>query len=192
MTAGAFGYNGIFTQAVNGSGGNLSGVELTLSMPFNQISPTLNGFGMTASYANTASSVKLPNLIGLNPNQQVTYNGLTMPLPGLSRENAKLMLYYERGGFSAFVAQNQRSNYVGSVANDSTGGYPSLKLIDGSAWISAQMGYEFQEGALKGLGLRIEGNNLNRPVYRQLKLDGSVETETKTGASVSFKLSYKL
>jgi iron complex outermembrane receptor protein len=54
------------------------------------------------------------------------------------------------------------------------------------------MGYEFQEGALKGLGLRIEGNNLNRPVYRQLKLDGSVETETKTGASVSFKLSYKL
>ena len=192
MTAGSYGYSGIFTQAVNGSGGNLSGLEFTLSMPFNQISPTLNGFGMAGSYANTASSVKLPNLIGLNPNQQVTYNGLTMPLPGLSRENSKLMLYYERGGFSAFVAQNQRSKYVGSVANDATGGYPSLKLIDGSAWISAQMGYEFQEGGLKGLGFRIEGNNLNRPVYRQLKLDGSVETETKTGASVSLKVSYKL
>ena len=192
LTAGSKGYNGIFTQAVNGTGGSLSGVELTVSMPFNLLAPALNGFGVAGSYANTSSSVKLPNLIGLNPNQQVTYNGLTMPLPGLSRENSKLMLYYERAGFSAFIAQNQRSDYVGSVANDAVGGYPSLKLIEGSSWLSAQVGYEFQEGSFKGLGIRFEGNNLNKPVYRQLRLDGSVETEVKTGASVAIKVSYKL
>jgi len=192
LAPGLNGYRGIYTTSVNGNGGSLSGVELTVSMPFNQLSPALNGFGMTASYANTSSSVKLPNLIGLNPNQQVTYNGLTMPLPGLSRENSKLMLYYEARGFSAFIAQNQRSNYVGSVANDATGGYPSLKLIEGSSWISAQVGYEFLDGRMKGLGIRFEGNNLNKPVYRQLKLDGSVETEVKTGASVAIKVNYKL
>ena len=192
LAPGLNGYRGIYTTSVNGNGGSLSGVELTVSMPFNQLTPALNGFGMTASYANTSSSVKLPNLIGLNPNQQVTYNGLTMPLPGLSRENSKLMLYYEARGFSAFIAQNQRSNYVGSVANDATGGYPSLKLIEGSSWISAQVGYEFLDGRMKGLGIRFEGNNLNKPVYRQLKLDGSVETEVKTGASVAIKVNYKL
>lgn len=192
LVPGSRGYRGVFTQAVNGKGGSLSGVELTVSMPFNLFAPALNGFGVAASYANTSSSVKLPNLIGLNPNQQVVYDGLTMPLPGLSRENSKLMLYYERAGFSAFIAQNQRSDYVGSVANDATGGYPSLKLIQGSAWVSAQVGYEFQEGRFKGLGLRFEGNNLNKPVYRQLKLDGSVDTEVKTGASIAIKLSYKL
>ena len=186
------GPRGVFTTSVNGNGGNLSGVELTVSMPFNLIVPVLNGFGMTASYSTTDSSVKLPNLIGLNPNQQVQYNGITMPLPGLSRDNGKLMLYYEAGGFSAFVAHNQRSTYVGSVANDAIGGYPTLKYIQGSSWVSAQVGYEVQSGTLKGLGLRFEGNNLNKPVYRQLKLDGSIESETRTGASVAIKLSYKL
>jgi iron complex outermembrane receptor protein len=186
------GPRGVFTTSVNGNGGNLSGVELTGSVPFSLFSSMFSGFGVTASYSHTNSSVKLPNLIGLNPNQQVTYNGITMPLPGLSKDNTKLMVYYEAYGFSAFVAQNKRSTYVGSVANDSIGGYPSLKYIEGSSWLSAQIGYEVQDGMFRGLGLRVEGNNLNKPVYRQLKIDGTVDTETKTGASVAIKLSYKL
>jgi iron complex outermembrane recepter protein len=188
----AAGPRGVFTTSVNGNGGNLSGIELTASLPFNLVAPVLDGFGITASYSDTSSSVKLPNLIGLNPNQQVVYNGITMPLPGLSKKNSKLMLYYERGGFGAFVAYNERSTYVGSVANDQIGGYPALTYIQGSAWVSAQVGYEVQDGLFKGLGLRVEGNNLNKPVYRQLKLDGSIDKETFTGASVAIKLSYKL
>ena len=185
------GPRGVFTTSVNGKGGNLSGVELTASIPFGLFHPMLNGFGMTASYSSTDSSVSLPNLIGLNPNQQVPPSG-SMPLPGLSKENTKAMLYYEGYGFSAFVAHNQRSNYVGSVANDATGGYPTLKYIQGSSWVSAQVGYDFDSGLLKGLGIRLEGNNLNKPVYRQLKLDGSIDSETRTGASVALKISYKL
>ncbi len=183
---------GVFTTSVNGNGGNVSGVELTASVPFGLFAPMLEGFGITASTSNTRSSVKLPNLIGLNPSQQVVYNGITMPLPGLSKTNTKLMVYYERGGFSAFVAQNKRSTYVGSVANDGIGGYPTLRYIEGSSWLSAQVGYEVQEGMLKGLGVRMEGNNLNKPVYRQLNLDGTEQSSNKTGASVAFKLSYKL
>ncbi len=182
---------GTFTTTVNGSGGNLSGVELTASLPFNLLTPVLNGFGFTTSYSYTDSSVNLPNLIGLNPSQQVPSGGQRISLPGLSKTNAKLMLYYERAGFSAFVADNYRSTYVGSVANTTVGGYPSLVYIQGSSWVSAQVGYEFQQGRLKGLGFRFEGNNLNKPVYRELNYDGTQNNSNQTGATYAFKLSYK-
>jgi iron complex outermembrane receptor protein len=121
----------------------------------------------------------------------VPSGGQTISLPGLSTRNAKLTLYYEKAGFSAFVANNYRSTYIGSVAGDAIGGYPTLRYIQGSTWVSAQVGYEVQEGPFKGLGMRLEGNNLNAPVYRQLKADGSVDSETKTGKTIMFKLSYK-
>ncbi|MBU6258127.1 MAG: TonB-dependent receptor [Burkholderiales bacterium] len=182
---------GNYTTTVNGSGGSLSGVELTASVPFSLVWKPLEGFGVATSYSYTTSSVNLPNLIGLNPTQQVPSGGTKMPLPGLSKTNAKLMLYYERAGFSAFVADNYRSTYVGSVANTTVGGYPSLINIQAQSWVSAQIGYEFQQGALKGLGFRFEGNNMNKPLYKELKSDGSINTSVQTGASYAFKLSYK-
>lgn len=186
------GPTGPFTTTVNGSGGRLSGYELAASAPFGMFTSWLEGFGANFSYAETSSSVVLPDLTGLNPAQPVPTNGLRMPLPGLSKKNAKITLYFERWGFSAFVAKNYRSDYVGSVANDAVGGYPTLRYIDGSSWVSAQVGYEFQDGPAKGLAIRVEGNNLNKPVYRQLRADGSVENENKTGADLILKLSYKL
>jgi iron complex outermembrane recepter protein len=185
------GARGLFTTSVNASGGNVSGAEVTASVPLGLVASFLDGFGFQASYSATSSSIKLPNLIGLNPNQRVPNDSLTISVPGLSKTNTKLMVYYEAYGFSVFVAHNERSDYVGSVANDTTGGYPTLKNIQGSAWVSAQIGYEFQDGFAKGLGLRVEGNNLNKPTYRQLNRDGTLDTENKTGSSISFKLSYK-
>jgi iron complex outermembrane receptor protein len=184
---------GTFTTSVNGTGGDLTGIELAVSVPFNLLTPALEGFGASASYSNTTSSVVLPNLIGLNPNQQVPSGGIGIPLPGLSKDNAKLILYYERGGFSAFVAENYRSTYIGSVANTAVGGYPALKFIQGSSWVSAQIGYEIQSGPAKGLGIRFEGNNMNKPVYVEADNEtGTVNRkETKTGAYYTFKLSYK-
>ncbi len=187
----AGGATGVFTQTVNGSGGNISGFELAASFPFGMLTPVMEGFGFTASYSNTASSVNLPNLIGVNPSQQVPAGGQTIQLPGLSKNNTKLTLYYERAGFSAFVAQNERSKYVGSVSNTTVGGYPTLINIDKQTWLSAQIGYEFQSGVLKGLGFRFEGNNMNKPIYREFKADGSLNLENKTGASYAFKLNYK-
>jgi iron complex outermembrane receptor protein len=184
---------GTFTTSVNGTGGDLTGIELSASVPFNMLTPALDGFGITASYSNTNSSVVLPNLIGQNPNQQVAQGGQGIPLPGLSKDNAKLMLYYERGGFSAFIADNYRSTYVGSVANSAIGGYPTLRFIQGSSWVSAQVGYELQSGPLKGLGIRFEGNNMNKPKYVESDNEAGTlnRSETKTGAYYTFKVSYK-
>jgi iron complex outermembrane receptor protein len=186
------GNSGQFTTTVNGSGGDLNGVELAASLPFNMVVSYLDGFGMSGSFSTTSSSVSMPDLTGLNPTQPVPAASQSMSLPGLSKDNAKLTLYYEKNGFSAFVATNRRSTYVGSVANDAIGGYPTLRYIEGSTWLSAQVGYEFQEGPLKGLGLRMEGNNLNKPVYRQLNADGTEQSKNETGSSIMFKVSYKL
>lgn len=181
---------GTYTTTVNGSGGNLRGVELAASLPFDLMTSWLEGFGITASYSSTMSSVELPNLIGLNPSQQVPTAGAKMQLPGLSHINEKAMFYYERAGFSAFVADNYRSQYIGSVANSQVGGYPALVLILPQQWISGQIGYEFQSGALKGLGLRFEANNLNKPKYREVQANGSINTN-ETGAIYALKLHYK-
>jgi len=181
---------GSYTTNVNGTGGNLKGYELTASVPFDLVSTWLNGFGANGSYAQTSSSVVMPDLTGLAPGSLPT-NGATMGLPGLSKKNTKLTLYFEKWGFSAFVAKNYRSTYIGSVANDTVGGYPTLRYIEGSSWVSAQIGYEFQEGLFKGLGIRVEGNNLNSPVYRELRADGSEQTSSKTGRTLGFKVSYK-
>jgi len=181
---------GVYTEPVNGSGGNVRGVELSASLPFSLMTRALDGFGVLGSYAVTESSVALPNVVGLNPTQQVP-PGATISLPGLSHINAKLELYYERFGFSAFVAENSRSAYIGSVANTTTGGYPTLINIEPQKWLSAQIGYEFQSGPMKGLAFRAEGNNLNRPIYKELKSDGSLNTSVQTGATYAFRVSYK-
>lgn len=179
----------VYTSTVNGKGGNISGVEVSASVPFGMFVPAMEGFGVQGSYSYTDSNVELPYTIGLNPAQQVS-GSVKMQLPGLSKTNTKMMLYYERAGFSAFVAENRRSAYIGSVANSTVGGYPALARIDPQTWVSAQIGYEFQTGTLKGLGLRLEGNNINKPIYRED--NGSSVKEEKTGATYGLKLTYKL
>ena len=44
----------------------------------------------------------------------------------------------------------------------------------------------------KGPGARVEGINLNKPLYRQLRIDGTADSETKTNASVALKVSDEL
>jgi iron complex outermembrane receptor protein len=190
ITTASGSYIGSYTRPVNASGGNLKGIELTAQLPFSMLSQYLSGFGLNASWSDTTSSVKAPNTIGLNPITPA--NGGTIGLPGLSHINKKLMIYYERAGFSAFIAENFRSRYVAPVANTSTGGYPTLQYIEPQKWVSAQVGYEVQEGWLKGLGVRLEGNNLNKPIYKESNYDGSNHSTNKTGASADLAISYKL
>ena len=115
-----------------------------------------------------------------------------IPMPGLSKQNAKLQLYFEKAGFSIFVANNYRSEYVASVAGNAVGGFPVLTRVARQNWISAQAGYEFQEGYFKGLGFRVEGNNLNSPIYREFGTAGAETFYAKNGRQINFVMSYKL
>ncbi len=182
---------GTYTGQVNGHGGNLRGIELAASLPFGMMTSWLDGFGISGSYSSTLSSVVVPNTVGLNPAQQVPVN-LTMPLPDLSHINEKVIFYFEKWGFSAFVADNKRSQYIGSVANQTIGGYPAFVYILPQTWVSAQAGYEFQSGPMKGAGIRFEGTNLNRPKYQTYTLaNGGAITTVQTGRNFDLLFYYK-
>ncbi|WP_185748575.1 TonB-dependent receptor [Herbaspirillum sp. SJZ107] len=174
---------GIYTSPVNGSGGNLKGVELAASLPFNLMTRYLDGFGIVVNGSQNSSSVSLPNIANGGSG--------TMQLPGLSKRTASLALYYEKAGFSARVAERYRSDFIGEVATNT--GDRELTYIVGDKVVDLQFGYELQGGPMKGLSFLLQMNNLNDSHfirYRQTK-DNIIE-DRRFGRSVMFGLNYKM
>jgi iron complex outermembrane receptor protein len=168
---------------VNGSGGNIKGVEFAASMPFNLITRYLDGFGVVANVSQNGSKVSLPD----------TTNGGsgTMDLPGLSKRAASLTVYYEKNGFSARVAERYRSDFIGEVSTNT--GDRELTYFQGDKVVDLQLGYEIQRGALKGLSFLVEMNNVNdAPYMRYRKTKDNVIEDRRFGRSVLFGLNYKM
>ncbi len=152
---------GSFTQPVNGSGGRISGIELTANFPLNMVSNVLDGFGFFVSHSDTSSSVNIPTS-GVAVDSVATAN---IPLPGLSKQVTNYAVYFEKWGFSARLAARKRSDFVGEVADFA--GDRRLTYIKGETITDIQVGYEFQSGFLKGLAIRGEiSNNDNTPFIR--------------------------
>ncbi len=177
---------GTFTRPFNGSGGHLSGVELSASLPLNLVSSMLDGFGVQASYSDTSSSVNLPTS-GLSVDN-ITTNKI--PLPGLSKQVSTLTLYYEKNGFSTRVAQRQRSAFVGEVSSFT--GDRQLTYIKGETVVDLQLGYELQSGFAKGLTILAQGNNMtNAEFVRYKDVPTNILERSKYGKTYLFGLNYK-
>jgi len=145
---------GEYSQPRNGTGGKISGVELAVSVPLNLFTNMLDGFGVVASYANTSSAIKPFG------------DADTRSLPGLSKRVSTLTAYYEKYGFSARVAQRSRSDFLAEIQG--FGGNRDLgKYIKGESIVDVQLGYEFQEGPVKGLSLLLQVNNANNAKYQE-------------------------
>jgi TonB-dependent receptor len=152
---------GKFTTPANGNGGKLKGVELAVSLGGDLVSDSLAGFGTVLSISRTSSDITIQDPPG---NNFLTGNGLgNIPLPGLSRTVWNAMLYYERAGFSARVATRARSKYIGEVTNFAND--RSFKYVKGDQITDAQIGYEFGEGALNGMSILAQVNNLTNEPY---------------------------
>jgi iron complex outermembrane receptor protein len=174
---------GVYTSPINGSGGNIKGVELAASMPFNLITRYLDGFGAVANVAQNGSKVSLPD----------TTNGGSgaMDLPGLSKRAASLTVYYEKNGFSARVAERYRSDFIGEVSTNT--GDRELTYFQGDKVVDLQFGYEFQTGAAKGLSLLVEMNNVNdAPYMRYRKTKDNVIEDKRFGRTLMIGLNYKM
>lgn len=142
---------GLVHAPTNGGRGYLVGMEATLSMPFENISHALSGFGIFASGSYTESSIKLDS----NPTQAIT-------LPGLSKWVGSSELYYEKHGFQIRASYRYRSKFLGEVAGLSAN--PTYRQVKAEGIFDAQIGYELQSGPLKGLSILLEGKNLtDRP-----------------------------
>ena len=177
---------GKFTQPINGKGGRVSGLELSVNLPLDMVSSWLKGFGFFASHSDTSSSLTLPTS-GVSVDAVATS---TIPLPGLSRKVTNYALYYERFGFSARVAVRERSSFVGEVADFA--GDRRLTYIKGESITDAQIGYEFQSGFLKGLAIRGEvSNSGNEPFIRYRDIETNIVENKKDGKFYQIGVNYK-
>ncbi|MDH0867310.1 TonB-dependent receptor [Mitsuaria sp. GD03876] len=150
---------GNFTAPYNGQGGQLKGLELTASLPLNLISSSLNGFGLTASATFNDSNISIKD-----PDSASSVGSGPISLPGLSKRVYNLTAYYEANGFEFRVSQRRRSDFIGEIGNFN--GARTLRYVVGESITDAQIGYTFNDGPLKGLGLLAQVNNLTNEAYR--------------------------
>jgi iron complex outermembrane recepter protein len=170
---------GEFSTQANGTGGSLSGVEFTASVPLQLVTPILDGFGVQFSYAYTESKIA-----PFGP-------GDTRPLPGLSKNNYNLTAYYEKHGFSARVSSRIRDAFIGEVTG--FGADRTFEYVKKEQITDLQVGYEFQSGAAKGVSLLLQVNNLNNEPYVEYYNNDPTQTRqvTRYGRSYLFGVNYK-
>ncbi|QAY77469.1 TonB-dependent receptor [Sphingosinicella sp. BN140058] len=161
---------GQITLPANGDGGTIKGVEFSGAVDLGTIFDPLRGLGFIGSLSLTDSN--------LNPAD----NGQEVRIPGLSGTIYNITAYYERGGFQARISQRYRSAFKGEVVQlFATRGYTEI-LADKQ--VDAQIGYTFESGALEGLGILFQVNNLTDSPYRtRLGLDTG-GTKTSDGTSL--------
>ena len=173
---------GNYTSAYNGNGGILKGVELSGSMPLNMLTKTLDGFGVSASATYTDSKITIEE-----PNANI---GSNIPLPGLSKRTTNLTAYYEKDGFETRVSQRRRSDFVGEIGNFSND--RALRYVVGENIVDFQIGYTFNSGAMKGVGLVLQVNNLRNAAYETYNGDRAQQLEyAKYGRTVIAGMNYK-
>ncbi|MEN9402127.1 MAG: hypothetical protein RL091_830 [Verrucomicrobiota bacterium] len=165
----------------NGQGGHVRGLEFTLSLPGEKISPVLKGFGFVGSASFFKSSIQ-PDLG--NP---------ATPLVGLSDKVRSATFYYERKGFSARISGRYRSEYRGDIATFGPRGAVYRNLQPETVY-DAQVSYTFpKQGRLKGLTLIGQVYNMtNEPLVATSGADVRyIQDYQKYGASYSVGASYK-
>ncbi|GAB3404110.1 TonB-dependent receptor [Massilia agilis] len=173
---------GNYTAPYNGQGGTLKGIELSGSLPLNLVSPMLDGFGVIASATYSDSSIKIQD-----PSSSI---GQDIPLPGLSKHVTNLTVYYEKAGFEARVSQRKRSDFVGEIGNFAAD--RALRYVVGENVVDMQLGYTFDSGMLKNVGLLLQVNNLTNAAYETYaaRRDQQLEYQ-KYGRTMLVGLNYK-
>ena len=171
--------SGFVSRPANGDGGVLSGFELSLQVAGEALTPSLLGFGAVLNASYTDSEI-----------ERGTGDPST-PLPGLSDTVYNITLYYERGGFSARVSRNHRSDFLGEVQG--FGSSRTLRFITEENLLDAQVSYSFEGGRFDGLTLYLQGTNLtNEPFTGFLNNDHrQVKDWQEYGATYFFGGSYR-
>ncbi|HEY0621819.1 TonB-dependent receptor [Sphingomonas sp.] len=171
---------GIVTQWQNGSGGQLYGAELSATFSLRNLSEALDGFGVLGSVSYTESSI--------TPNP----NNPSQPLPGLSKWVANGTVYFEKWGFSARASVRHRSSFLAELSGIGT--ERIQRLAKAETIVDAQIGYEFQNGPLKGLGILAQAQNLtDEPFITHEAANESLTVDhQRYGVRYLLGLSYKL
>jgi iron complex outermembrane recepter protein len=141
---------GLADTPQNAQGGYIQGLEFTASIPGEEIFSALEGFGVVFNASSTDSDIRPPNTPGSG-------------LPGLSETVINTTIYYEIGGFEARISNRYRSDFLGEVTGFGAG--RELRMVKGESVVDAQLGYRFETGALDGLSLLFQANNLTDEAF---------------------------
>ena len=183
---------GAATRPVNSDGGSLKGIELAANLPFSLLTPVLDGFGANLNYSYTTSSVALPTSGFVTQNNAPVFVGAvtTMTLPGLSKNVARVRLYYENRGFQVSYAIRSRSAFVGQILDYR--GDPQFTHLNKETIADVQGSYEFQSDYLKGLSVFLQANNLtNSPFQEYMVTPDIITTSRKYGKNYAAGVTYK-
>lgn len=174
--------NGTGSGKVNGGDGTLWGYEVSVALPFNVFSESLDGFGLTASYTGVESDID-------------DQNGNEYNLPGLSDSIANVTAYYEKYGFQIRASMRYRDDFYGDVYGI---GFDTEQVaIQSETIVDAQVAYDFGEGgfkSLEGLSIFLQGYNLTEEPFTSLSGDNSLQVRDYQdyGSTYMLGFSYKL
>lgn len=135
----------------NLSDGSITGIEATLRMSLDDYLPAqLEGFGFNASYTYADSSLS------------GAVSGDDIRIPGYSDNVWSGDLYYENHGWRTRISARHRSGFLSEVPQFD-GSLTGAEAQDETI-VDLQIGYEWEDGALEGLGVNFEVFNLtNEP-----------------------------
>ncbi|MET3116551.1 iron complex outermembrane receptor protein [Undibacterium sp. GrIS 1.8] len=91
----------LITRSVNGTGGNVKGIELVYQQAFTELPAPFDGLGVSSNYTYTTSDIKENMPVG-NP----------FPIEGLMKSNGGVTLWYEKAGYEARISANYHSAFV--------------------------------------------------------------------------------
>jgi iron complex outermembrane receptor protein len=127
--------------------GHIFGQELSLSLPFANLTPTLEGFGVLGSIAHVKSKIRYAN------------SPAAITVPGFSKYVGTAEAYYERYGFQTRLSYRYRSKFLAEIAGLSAN--PEYRVGKAEGIVDAQVGYEFQPGSpLHGLSILAQAKNI--------------------------------
>ncbi|TAL72304.1 MAG: TonB-dependent receptor [Rhodanobacter sp.] len=170
---------GVVSGPTNEGRGYVKGLQGTLNLPFNLLTPTLNGFGLILTGNRTKSSLVYPG------------NPTPITVPGLSKWVANGTLYYQHGGFEARVSDSYRSNFLGEVSGISASRIE--QTLKGGSTYDAQVSYTFESGTFKGLTLIAQGSNLSNKIFTTFQNNDprQVQMWERYGRRYDLGVSYK-
>ncbi|MEM6818616.1 MAG: TonB-dependent receptor [Pseudomonadota bacterium] len=171
---------GEFNAPANGRGGYVRGIELAMTQTFDSLPAPFNGFGISANYSYTESSVSLPDTF--------SGRGGSISLPGLSDNVFNATLFYERGGFETRVGYRYRDEFI----TRQRGIGVQLPISDAEQTIDFQASYRFEEGGrAEGIQLLFQVNNLtDEPLATYFTTPQQLSSVGNFGRQYFFGFSY--
>ncbi|MCW9017696.1 MAG: TonB-dependent receptor, partial [Kangiellaceae bacterium] len=148
---------------VNGGDGTISGFEVSLALPLNLFSDSLDGFGILASHTSLDSDM-------------VDQNGNDYEIPGLSDSIQTFTAFYDKNGFSFRASMRKRDDFSGDVYG--LGFNTDQVAIVGETIWDAQIGFDFGEAgvdALDGLSVYLQAQNLTDEPFKSLSGDNALQ-----------------